>query len=52
AGALLDLTAAMRGAREGAQGVVRRHGCAAYAPLVVTGGPGLPESGAEREDVR
>ncbi|MEU3883786.1 radical SAM protein [Streptomyces californicus] len=52
AGALLDLTAAMRGAREGAQGVVRRHGCAEYAPLVVTGGPGLPESGAEREDVR
>ncbi|MFJ7084661.1 radical SAM protein [Streptomyces griseus] len=47
AGALLDLTAAVRGSREGAQGVVRRHGCAAYAPLVVTGGPALPESDAE-----
>ncbi|WP_030593357.1 radical SAM protein [Streptomyces anulatus] len=46
AGALLDLTAAMRGSREGAQGVVRRHGCAAYAPLVVAGGPPLPESDA------
>ncbi|MBV7248152.1 MULTISPECIES: radical SAM protein [Streptomyces] len=50
AGALLDLTAAVRGSREGAQGVVRRHGCAAYAPLVVAGGPALPETGAE--DVR
>ncbi|WP_098027275.1 radical SAM protein [Streptomyces sp. st115] len=50
AGALLDLTAAVRGSREGAQGVVRRHGCAAYAPLVVTGGPALPES--EAEEVR
>ncbi|MFC9477570.1 radical SAM protein [Streptomyces griseus] len=47
AGALLDLTAAVRGSREGAQGVVRRHGCAAYAPLVVAGGPALPESEAE-----
>ncbi|MDX3342152.1 radical SAM protein [Streptomyces sp. ME02-6979.5a] len=46
-GALLDLTAAVRGSREGAQGVVRRHGCAAYAPLVVAGGPALPESEAE-----
>ncbi|WP_097911471.1 radical SAM protein [Streptomyces sp. b84] len=46
AGALLDLTAAVRGSREGAQGVVRRHGCAAYAPLVVTGGPPLPETEA------
>ncbi|MEU0100484.1 radical SAM protein [Streptomyces sp. NPDC006267] len=45
AGALLDLTAAVRGSREGAQGVVRRHGCAAYAPLVVTGAPSLPEGG-------
>ncbi|NEB37172.1 radical SAM protein [Streptomyces sp. SID14515] len=44
AGALLDLTAAVRGSREGAQGVVRRHGCAAYAPLVVAGGPVLPET--------
>ncbi|MFE1482610.1 radical SAM protein [Streptomyces fimicarius] len=50
AGALLDLTAAVRGSREGAQGVVRRHGCAAYAPLVVAGGPALPES--EAEEVR
>ncbi|MFE6769850.1 radical SAM protein [Streptomyces fimicarius] len=50
AGALLDLTAAVRGSREGAQGVVRRHGCAAYAPLVVAGGPALPETDAE--DVR
>lgn len=40
AGALLDLTAALRGSREGARGVVRRHGCAAYAPLVVAGPPG------------
>lgn len=46
AGALLDLTAAVRGSREGAQGVVRRHGCAAYAPLVVAGGPPLPEADA------
>jgi hypothetical protein len=46
AGALLDLTAAVRGSREGAQGVVRRHGCAAYAPLVVAGGPPLPETEA------
>ncbi|MFJ6615572.1 radical SAM protein [Streptomyces sp. NPDC091289] len=46
AGALLDLTAAVRGSREGAQGVVRRHGCAAYAPLVVAGGPPLPGAGA------
>ncbi|MFD5345534.1 radical SAM protein, partial [Streptomyces anulatus] len=50
AGALLDLTAAVRGSREGAQGVVRRHGCAAYAPLVVTGGPPLPET--EAQDLR
>ncbi|WP_329037439.1 radical SAM protein [Streptomyces sp. NBC_00178] len=35
AGALLDLTAARRGAAEGPVGVVRHHGCAAYAPLVV-----------------
>ncbi|WP_329229036.1 radical SAM protein [Streptomyces sp. NBC_01460] len=34
AGALLDLTAAHRGAAEGPVGVVRHHGCAAYAPLV------------------
>ncbi|MDJ1643072.1 radical SAM protein [Streptomyces pakalii] len=44
AGALLDVTAAMRGSREGAQGIVRRHGCAAYAPLVVAGGPAVPET--------
>ncbi|MDQ0984578.1 radical SAM protein [Streptomyces sp. V2I9] len=50
AGALLDLTAAMRGSREGAQGVVRRHGCAAYAPLVVSGPAELPGTGPE--DVR
>ncbi|NED02627.1 radical SAM protein [Streptomyces sp. SID6648] len=50
AGALLDLTAAMRGSREGAQGIVRRHGCAAYAPLVVAGGPALP--GTDERDVR
>ncbi|WP_371623529.1 radical SAM protein [Streptomyces sp. NBC_01116] len=50
AGELLDLTAAVRGSREGAQGVVRRHGCAAYAPLVVTGGPGLPET--DGQDLR
>ncbi|MFE3369631.1 radical SAM protein [Streptomyces sp. NPDC059173] len=50
AGELLDLTAAMRGSREGAQGVVRRHGCAAYAPLVVAGGPALPEAG--ERDIR
>ncbi|MBV7668827.1 radical SAM protein [Streptomyces halstedii] len=36
-GALLDLAAARRGAAGGPQGVVRRHGCAAYAPLVVAG---------------
>lgn len=34
AGALLDLAAAERGARGGPEGVVRRHGCSAYAPLV------------------
>ncbi|ARF72634.1 radical SAM protein [Kitasatospora albolonga] len=34
AGALLDLTAALRGAQGGPEGVVRRHGCPAYAPLV------------------
>ncbi|MEU1772390.1 radical SAM protein [Streptomyces sp. NPDC019922] len=34
-GALLDLTAARRGAAEGPVGVVRHHGCASYAPLVV-----------------
>ncbi|MDX3736106.1 radical SAM protein [Streptomyces sp. ID01-15D] len=50
AGELLDLTAAMHGSREGAQGIVRRHGCAAYAPLVVAGGPALPETG--ERDVR
>ncbi|ROV66565.1 radical SAM protein [Streptomyces globisporus] len=50
AGALLDMTAAMRGSREGAQGIVRRHGCAAYASLVVAGGPALP--GADGRDVR
>lgn len=50
AGALLDLTAALRGSREGAQGIVRRHGCAAYAPLVVAGGPALPET--DERDVR
>ncbi|WP_274030201.1 radical SAM protein [Streptomyces sp. MMBL 11-1] len=50
AGALLDLTAAVRGAREGAQGVVRRHGCAEYAPLVVAGGSPAPETDAP--DVR
>ncbi|MFE7142463.1 radical SAM protein [Streptomyces sp. NPDC057644] len=50
AGALLDLTAAMRSSREGAQGIVRRHGCAAYAPLVVTGGPALSET--DERDVR
>ncbi|MFF4858774.1 radical SAM protein [Streptomyces rubiginosohelvolus] len=44
AGALLDMTAAMRGSREGAQGIVRRHGCAVYAPLVVAGGPAVPET--------
>ncbi|MCQ1578905.1 radical SAM protein [Streptomyces parvus] len=50
AGALLDLTAAMRGSREGAQGVVRRHGCAEYAPLVVTGAPVRP--GTDGRDLR
>ncbi|MFF2858547.1 radical SAM protein [Streptomyces rubiginosohelvolus] len=50
AGALLDLTAALRGSREGAQGIVRRHGCAAYAPLVVAGGQALPET--DERDVR
>ncbi|MET8840961.1 radical SAM protein [Streptomyces rubiginosohelvolus] len=50
AGALLDMTAALRGSREGAQGIVRRHGCAAYAPLVVAGGPALPET--DGRDVR
>ncbi|WGP10193.1 radical SAM protein [Streptomyces sp. SH5] len=50
AGALLDLTAAMRGSREGAQGVVRRHGCAEYAPLVVTGEPARP--GTDGRDMR
>ncbi|GGP79704.1 radical SAM protein [Streptomyces sindenensis] len=50
AGALLDLTAAMRGSREGAQGVVRRHGCAEYAPLVVTGEPARP--GTDGRDIR
>ncbi|MFJ9621688.1 radical SAM protein [Streptomyces sp. NPDC101181] len=44
AGELLDLAAALRGSRDGAQGVVRRHGCASYAPLVVAGGPPLPET--------
>ncbi|EFE74657.1 hypothetical protein P376_3984 [Streptomyces sp. HCCB10043] len=34
----------MRGSREGAQGIVRRHGCAEYAPLVVTGEPVRPET--------
>ncbi|MFS0692890.1 radical SAM protein [Streptomyces nitrosporeus] len=43
AGALLDLAAARQGAAEGAVGVVRRHGCAAYAPLVAAGAPdGVP----------
>lgn len=50
AGALLDLTASVHGSREGAQGVVRRHGCAAYAPLVVAGGPSLP--GPDARDAR
>ncbi|MGW1293638.1 radical SAM protein [Streptomyces sp. NPDC002533] len=50
AGELLDLTAAMRGSREGAQGIVRRHGCATYAPLVVTGGPDRPVT--DDRDVR
>ncbi|MGW0641386.1 radical SAM protein [Streptomyces badius] len=50
AGALLDLTAAMRGSREGAQGIVRRHGCAEYAPLVVTGEPARPET--DGRDIR
>ncbi|MFD7750165.1 radical SAM protein [Streptomyces sp. NPDC059698] len=56
AGALLDLTAALRGSREGARGVVRRHGCAEYAPLVVAGPPGPPGAdapdGTGTEDVR
>ncbi|MFI8199234.1 radical SAM protein [Streptomyces sp. NPDC085942] len=56
AGALLDLTAALRGSREGARGVVRRHGCAEYAPLVVAGPPGPPGAdvpdGTGAEDVR
>ncbi|MEV6307493.1 radical SAM protein [Streptomyces sp. NPDC051840] len=34
-GALLDLASAHRGAADGPVGVVRRHGCAAYAPLVL-----------------
>ncbi|MFF9685774.1 radical SAM protein [Streptomyces sp. NPDC014623] len=38
-GALLDLAAAHRGAAQGPVGVVRRHGCAAYAPLVLAGAP-------------
>ncbi|MEV1093744.1 radical SAM protein, partial [Streptomyces microflavus] len=37
AGALLDLAAARRGALGGPEGVVRRHGCSAYAPLVGAG---------------
>ncbi|MDX3061904.1 radical SAM protein, partial [Streptomyces sp. ND04-05B] len=36
----LDLAAAHRGAAGGPEGVVRRHGCAAYAPLVVAGAAG------------
>ncbi|RPK64577.1 7-carboxy-7-deazaguanine synthase [Streptomyces sp. ADI96-02] len=53
AGALLDLTAAVREARDGAQGIVRRHGCAAYAPLVGAGAarPGTGGRTAPR-DVR
>ncbi|WP_031092158.1 radical SAM protein [Streptomyces sp. NRRL S-15] len=39
AGALLDLAAAGRGAAEGPVGVVRHHGCAAYAPLVLARRP-------------
>ncbi|MFE3519734.1 radical SAM protein [Streptomyces sp. NPDC059166] len=45
AGALLDLAAARRGAADGPVGVVRRHGCAAYAPLVVADGAVLPAGG-------
>lgn len=37
AGVLLDLAAARRGALGGPEGVVRRHGCSAYAPLVGAG---------------
>ncbi len=40
AGALLDLAAAQRGALGGPEGVVRRHGCSAYAPLVGARGAG------------
>ncbi|AEN10118.1 MULTISPECIES: radical SAM protein [unclassified Streptomyces] len=48
AGALLDLAAARRGAAQGPEGVVRRHGCAAYAPLVVAGAPGAGAVGGSR----
>ncbi|MEU0134787.1 radical SAM protein [Streptomyces sp. NPDC006296] len=44
-GALLDLTAARRGAAEGPVGVVRHHGCSAYAPLVVAR---VPAGGGSR----
>ncbi|WNF27131.1 radical SAM protein [Streptomyces sp. C11-1] len=46
AGELLDLAAALHGSREGARGVVRRHGCATYAPLVLAGGPPPRETDA------
>ncbi|WP_326697592.1 radical SAM protein [Streptomyces sp. NBC_01754] len=53
AGALLDLAAARQGAAGGAEGVVRRHGCAAYAPLVVTGATGAAgPDGAARGGAR
>ncbi|MYX75367.1 radical SAM protein, partial [Streptomyces sp. SID3915] len=37
-----------RGAAQGPEGVVRRHGCAAYAPLVVAGAPGAGAVGGSR----
>ncbi|MDQ0796285.1 radical SAM protein [Streptomyces sp. B1I3] len=46
AGALLDLAAARQGAAGGAVGVVRRHGCAAYAPLVTAGAAGAADAPA------
>ncbi|MGW4228035.1 radical SAM protein [Streptomyces sp. NPDC004980] len=48
AGALLDLAAARRGAAGGPEGVVRRHGCAAYAPLVVAGAAASGSAAAGR----
>ncbi|CAM5552825.1 radical SAM protein [Streptomyces atroolivaceus] len=50
-GALLDLAAAHRGAADGPVGVVRQHGCAPYAPLVLARVPGtdtVPAAGGSR----